>query len=90
MCENFSKTRTCPSQAKNIPTWQKSALGVFQFLQSILNYKHTVNSRYNEHGYIEIPVITKSVKFPKLPNELDHNKVRLYRNGYIEIPLISK
>ena len=28
-------------------------------------YYTTVNSRYNEHGYIEIPVITKSVKFPK-------------------------
>ena len=26
---------------------------------------YTVNSRYNEHGYIEIPVITKSVKFPQ-------------------------
>ena len=37
MCEKFSKTRTCPSQAKNIATCQKSALGVFQFLQSILN-----------------------------------------------------
>ena len=48
---------------------------------------HTVNSRYNEHGYIEIPVITKSVNSPKLPNELDHNKVRLYRNGYIEFRL---
>ena len=36
MCEFFSKTRTCPSQAKNIPICQKSALGVFQFLQSIL------------------------------------------------------
>ena len=51
---------------------------------------YTVNSRYNELGYIEIPVITKSVKFPKTSYELDHNKVRLYRNGYIEIPLISK
>ena len=27
--------------------------------------EYTVNSRYNELGYIEIPVITKSVKFPK-------------------------
>ena len=26
MCEKFSTTRTCPSQAKNIPTCQKSAL----------------------------------------------------------------
>ena len=32
----FSKTRTCPSQAKEIPTCQKLALAVFQFLQSIL------------------------------------------------------
>ena len=37
MCEKYSKTRTCPSQAKNIPTCQKSALGVSQFLQTILD-----------------------------------------------------
>ena len=28
ICEKISKTRTCPSQAKNISTCQKSALGV--------------------------------------------------------------
>ena len=26
MCEFFSKTRSCPSQAKNIPTCQKSGI----------------------------------------------------------------
>ena len=51
----------------------------------------TVNSRYNELGYIEIPLIGRSqLNSPRLPNEFDYNKVRLYRNGYIEIPLISK
>ena len=34
--EDFSKTRTFPNQAKSIPTCKKSALVVFQFLQSIL------------------------------------------------------
>ena len=65
MCEKNSKTRTCPSQAKNIPTCQKSPLGSARLFNQFCTYKHTVNSRYNEHGYIEIPVITKSVKFPK-------------------------
>ena len=65
MCDKVSKTRTCPIQAKDSPTYQKSALGVSSFFNQFCTYTYTVNSRYNEHGYIEIPVITRSVKFPK-------------------------
>ena len=46
MCEKFSKTRTYPSQAKNIPTCQKSALGEFQFVQSILNIQTYIAKSY--------------------------------------------
>ena len=40
MCENFSKTRTCPSHAKNIPTCQNSALGSSSFFNQFCTYKH--------------------------------------------------
>ena len=40
MHEFFSKTRTFSIQAEKIPIYQKSALGVFQFLQSIPSLGH--------------------------------------------------
>ena len=44
---------------------------------------YTVNSRYNELGYIEIPVISNSVKFPKsfLLN------LSTIKSGYIELDI---
>ena len=52
MCEIFSKTRTSPSQAKNIATCQNSALGVSQFLQSILNIQTYIYIHTYAHIYI--------------------------------------
>ena len=66
-------------------------------IAKINSYKYTilytVNSRYNELCYIEIPVISNSVKFPKsfLLNlstinsgyiELDISKFCLYRGNF--------
>ena len=53
--------------ARTIEEIKSRAILTDETTSSVINKctESTVNSRYNEQGYIEIPVITKSVKFPK-------------------------
>ena len=45
MCEKFSKTRTFPSQAKNIPTCQNQPWGASSFFDQFCTYKHIYTHR---------------------------------------------
>ena len=68
MCEKISKTRTCPSQDKNIPTCQKSARGL---LVSSINSVHiNIYSRFRliesllDHG--RLTRLSGEANYPKM------------------------
>ena len=85
MCEKNSKTRTCPSQAKNVPTCQKSAVGVFQFLQSILNIQTYIYIRvFHFYTFVQF-------RLALCVSWLQHSMYATTKNisvlAYVEVPV---
>ena len=56
MCEIFSKTRTCPSQAKNISTCQKSAGGGEIITEVGSSVTVQIDANDNGGGIISFPI----------------------------------